>query len=109
MDWKTRLELSDVWESEDTKKISEAIATRLAALDLSAVGGGESNGLSVSAEAIREMRDELVVEVKELAEQEDPDVEDLDAFMAGLYDWADTHLGPRARLCWVDTLGVPKG
>lgn len=100
MDWKTKINLAAVWPSENPKLISGEVVDELTRMDLSFL---------TEDDPVRQMRDELVGEFKGLAEQEDPDVDDFDAALEYLYDWADTPLvsgSVRQKLCWISTDGA---
>lgn len=90
--WRLKIDLSSVWPTEDPKLITAEIARQLDALDLSF---DETNA---------ELAKDLAREFRELGEQEDPDVEDFDDLMQSLYDWADSRVDRREKLCWVATV-----
>ena len=102
--WQTKLDLTAIWpkdedEIPDIKAISAEISRQLRTLDLSFLKEDDP---------YRQMAIEHADEFKELAEQEEPDVEDFDDLMQGLYNWADTQVSPvgsrsRKKMCWVAT------
>lgn len=93
--WQRTLDLKDVWESKDLSLIARTIAQRLTEIE------------PLENEHSETLRQELIENFSDLADEPAPDVDDFDDLMDKLYDWADTRLDNKPlggkRVCWVAT------
>lgn len=76
-DWQRRLDLRDVWGTEDVQLIAKAISDRLHALDAFGVSSLDDD------------RDELALWFDDLASDPEAGAEEFDDLMDDLYDWAE--------------------
>ena len=98
--WQRTLELADAWNNTTVDggtitipQLAGIIADRLAALSPFGIVD------------IDTARYEIIADFREMAKDPDLDVEDFDANMVRLYDWADTRLDTRwngKAVCWVN-------
>ena len=84
--WKNRIDLTDVWESEDARLIAGAIATRL------------ENLSTYSDEDVEYGRLDLAEMFKDAALDEDLSFDAFNSLMAEFYDWGDND-----HSCWIQT------
>lgn len=91
--WINTIDVKDLWEEGDFHKIAESDSQQL----------GKIKCTDLYLEGQRE---DLAYELRELAQDEESDVQDFDYVWNMLYDWADTPLDENwngRKLCWIKT------
>lgn len=97
-DWQRHLILSDLWrdpENADVKLAATEIARRLHELQ------------KFDVKTIDDEREGIEEEFRALAEDPNPNLDDINYIINRLYDWADTPLDTDwngKKVCWVETL-----
>lgn len=100
-DWNRQLDITDIakaYRADEigVKELCAKVGKRVLAIrDF----GGEHEDLD-------DERREIGEEFEYIGTQEDTEIDDFDAVLSNLYDWADTPLGPPAgsrtpKACWV--------
>ena len=92
--WQRKLDLTDVWESEDIPLIARTAAKRLKLM------------LPLPDENLDYEREEFIDEFEALSEDPDADTSDFDDVLRRLYDWGDISLDGKfngKKVCWVAT------
>ena len=87
--WQRKIDLKDVWDSKDVPLIAKTLSTRLRALE------------PLGDDRLDWTREELADQFEDIEA-----VDEFDAVMSELYDWADTKLDHNwngKKVCWIAT------
>lgn len=94
-DWQRKLDLKDVWDTNDVHLIAKTASDRLKEL------------APLNDDALDEEREVIAYDFETVAADQDACVDDFDEVMARLYDWGDTHLDGTIlggkKVCWIAT------
>ena len=94
-DWQRKINIKDVWGSEDIHLIARTAADRLEALR------------PFNDKYFDDERDELVYDLRGIANDPAATKDDFNEVWAHVYDWGDTLFDssawPHKKLCWIGT------